>query len=232
MTNKKSFNPGRNISIFFMFFSLLFFLLGLWQIERGQNKQEVLDLFAEGIKAEPSTLSSQSQKWQRVNARGTLDGTRQIYIDNVVHKGRVGFKVLTPLKIDGEDRPILVDRGWIEKNANISVLPDISLSQKKIEVSGLLVKPELGFVLSDNLITASWPKISQTQSLDYITKEYKEEIYPFILVAEPTYDDALTYMDVIPTNMPAVKHYGYALQWFSMFIVLCGMYLYVGFKRR
>ncbi len=232
MTNKKSFNPGRNISIFFIFFSLLFFLLGLWQIERGQNKQEVLDLFAEGIKAEPSTLSSQSQKWQRVNARGTLDGTRQIYIDNVVHKGRVGFKVLTPLKIDGEDRPILVDRGWIEKNANISVLPDISLFQKKIEVSGLLVKPELGFVLSDNLITALWPKISQTQSLDYIAKEYKEEIYPFILVAEPTYDDALIYMDVIPTNMPAAKHYGYALQWFSMFIVLCGMYLYVGFKRR
>ena len=232
MTNKKSFNPGRNISIFFIFFSLLFFSLGLWQIERGQNKQEVLDLFAEGIKAEPSTLSSQSQKWQRVNAKGTLDGTRQIYIDNVVHRGRVGFKVLTPLKIDDEDGLILVDRGWIEKNANISVLPDISLSQKKIEVSGLLVKPELGFVLSDNLITTSWPKPSQTQSLDYIAKEYKEEIYPFILVAEPTYDDALTYMDVIPTNMPAVKHYGYALQWFSMFIVLCGMYLYVGFKRR
>jgi len=232
MTNKKSFNPGRNISIFFIFFSLLFFSLGLWQIERGQNKQEVLDLFAEGIKAEPSTLSSQSQKWQRVNAKGTLDGTRQIYIDNVVHRGRVGFKVLTPLKIDDEDGLILVDRGWIEKNANISVLPDISLSQKKIEVSGLLVKPELGFVLSDNLITTSWPKTSQTQSLDYIAKEYKEEIYPFILVAEPTYDDALTYMDVIPTNMPAVKHYGYALQWFSMFIVLCGMYLYVGFKRR
>ena len=129
-------------------------------------------------------------------------------------------------------RQLLVDRGWVEKNSFRDDLPSISINQTNAEVSGLLVQPELGFILSDDLITDSWPKISQTQSLEYLKQEYSEELYPFILVAEPTYNDSLSYMEVIPTNMPPVKHYGYALQWFTMFLVLCAMYIYFGFKNK
>ena len=39
-------------------------------------------------------------------------------------------------------------------------------------------------------------------------------------------------MEVIPTNMPPVKHYGYALKWFTMFLVLCGMYIYFGLRNK
>ena len=34
-----------------------------------------------------------------------------------------------------------------------------------------------------------------------------------------------------PTNMTPVKHYGYSAQWFLMFIVLCVMYVWFGFKK-
>ena len=61
---------------------------------------------------------------------------------------------------------------------------------------------------------------------------YNPYPYPFVLVAEPTFQDALNYMEVIPTNMPPVKHYGYALQWFTMFLVLCGMYIYFGLRNK
>jgi cytochrome oxidase assembly protein ShyY1 len=111
-------------------------------------------------------------------------------------------------------------------------LPTININSPSAELSGLLVKPELGFVLSEDLISTTWPKISQTQSLDYLVDEYAEELYPFVLVAEPTFQDALNYMEVIPTNMPPVKHYGYALQWFTMFLVLCGMYIYFGLRNK
>jgi len=127
---------------------------------------------------------------------------------------------------------LLVDRGWIEQESFRENLPSITINSSFAELSGLLVNPELGFVLSEDLISKTWPKISQTQSLDYLKKEYPEELYPFILVAEPTYKDALNYMEVIPTNMPPVKHYGYALQWFTMFLVLCGMYIYFGLKNK
>ena len=232
MTKIKSFNPGIKISVFFIFFAAVFFALGVWQIERGQNKQQVLDAFNSSMKAQPSQLTNKSKKWQRVYLAGTFDHSRQMLIDNTIFRGRVGFKVLTPLIIDASDKVLLVDRGWVEKNSFRDDLPSISINQTNAEVSGLLVQPELGFILSDDLITDSWPKISQTQSLEYLKQEYSEELYPFILVAEPTYNDSLSYMEVIPTNMPPVKHYGYALQWFTMFLVLCAMYIYFGFKNK
>ena len=39
---KNKFNPGIRITIFFVFFAILFFSLGLWQIERGQSKNQIL----------------------------------------------------------------------------------------------------------------------------------------------------------------------------------------------
>ena len=42
---KNKFNPGINITIFFVFFATLFFSLGLWQIDRGQAKKVLLDEF-------------------------------------------------------------------------------------------------------------------------------------------------------------------------------------------
>jgi|TARA_B110000444_G_scaffold12751_1_gene10931 surfeit locus 1 family protein len=232
MTRNKSFNPGIKISVFFIFFAAVFFALGVWQIERGQNKQQVLDAFNAAIKAEPSVLSSTSKKWQRVYVSGSFDESRQILIDNTIFRGRVGFKVFTPFILESSDKLLLVDRGWIEQESFRENLPSITINSSFAELSGLLVNPELGFVLSEDLISKTWPKISQTQSLDYLVKEYPEELYPFILVAEPTFKDALNYMEVIPTNMPPVKHYGYALQWFTMFLVLCGMYIYFGLKNK
>ena len=232
MTRNKSFNPGIKISVFFIFFAAVFFALGVWQIERGQNKQQVLDAFNAAIKAEPSLLSSTSKKWQRVYVSGSFDESRQILIDNTIFRGRVGFKVFTPFILESSDKLLLVDRGWIEQESFRENLPSITINSSFAELSGLLVNPELGFVLSEDLISKTWPKISQTQSLDYLVKEYPEELYPFILVAEPTFKDALNYMEVIPTNMPPVKHYGYALQWFTMFLVLCGMYIYFGLKNK
>ena len=232
MTRNKSFNPGIKISVFFIFFAAVFFALGVWQIERGQNKQQVLDAFNAAITAEPSVLSSTSKKWQRVYVSGSFDESRQILIDNTIFRGRVGFKVFTPFILESSDKLLLVDRGWIEQESFRENLPSITINSSFAELSGLLVNPELGFVLSEDLISKTWPKISQTQSLDYLVKEYPEELYPFILVAEPTFKDALNYMEVIPTNMPPVKHYGYALQWFTMFLVLCGMYIYFGLKNK
>jgi len=232
MTRNKSFNPGIKISVFFIFFAAVFFALGVWQIERGQNKQQVLDAFNAAIKADPSVLSSTSKKWQRVYVSGSFDESRQILIDNTIFRGRVGFKVFTPFILESSDKLLLVDRGWIEQESFRENLPSITINSSFAELSGLLVNPELGFVLSEDLISKTWPKISQTQSLDYLVKEYPEELYPFILVAEPTFKDALNYMEVIPTNMPPVKHYGYALQWFTMFLVLCGMYIYFGLKNK
>ena len=228
---KNKFNPGKRITIFFVFFAFLFFSLGLWQIERGQAKTNLLDDFEKKILEKPSYINQKSQKWDRVYVEGKWDSSKQILIDNVIRRGIAGYKVLTPLRMKETDQLILVDRGWIKQNTFRDQLPDIKLIQIDEVVSGILEIPELGLVLSDDLVSKEWPKISQTKNPGVIKNEYDENIFPMILLADPTLKNSLEYIKITPTNMTPIKHYGYSAQWFLMFIVLCFMYVWYGCKR-
>ena len=228
---KNKFNPGIKITIFFVFFAILFFYLGVWQIERGNAKKLIMNEFENNIKKEPKYINEESKKWDRVYAKGRWDDSKQILIDNVINNGIAGYKVLTPLRINETDQLILVDRGWIKRNKYREIIPDIELMEISENVTGILESPELGLVLSDNLVSENWPKVSQTKNLEIISKEYDETIYPMILLADPLLKNSLEYIKITPTNMTPIKHYGYSAQWFLMFMVLCLMYVWYGFKR-
>ena len=228
---KNRFNPGIRITIFFIFFALLFFSLGVWQIERGKSKMKILNEFEENLKKIPEYLNEQSEKWDRVYVEGKWDNSEQILIDNSVNRGIAGYKVLTPFRINETNKIILIDRGWIKQNKYRNELPNIEITTLNETVSGILELPELGLVLSDDLVSKEWPKISQSKNLEVLSKEYDESIYPFILLADPILKNSLEYIKIVPTNMTPIKHYGYSAQWFLMFIVLCFMYIWYGYKR-
>ena len=228
---KNKFNPGIRITIFFVFFAILFFSLGLWQIERGQAKTTILAEFEDNLSKTPVYLNQESKKWDRVYVKGKWDNSKQILVDNVINRGIAGYKVLTPLRIIETNQLILVDRGWIKQNKYREILPNIELIEADEVVSGILEYPELGLVLSEDLVSKGWPKISQTKNLEVISKEYNEFIYPMILLADPILKNSLEYIKITPTNMTPTKHYGYSAQWFLMFLVLCLMYLWYGFKK-
>ena len=228
---KNKFNPGIRITIFFVFFAVLFFSLGLWQIERGQAKTTILAEFEDNLSKTPVYLNQESKKWDRVYVKGKWDNSKQILVDNVINRGVAGYKILTPLRIIETNQLILVDRGWIKQNKYREILPNIELIEADEVVSGILEYPELGLVLSEDLVSKEWPKISQTKNLEVISKEYNEFIYPMILLADPILKNSLEYIKITPTNMTPTKHYGYSAQWFLMFLVLCLMYLWYGFKK-
>jgi cytochrome oxidase assembly protein ShyY1 len=94
-----------------------------------------------------------------------------------------------------------------------------------------LEDPELGFVLSDELVTDTWPKVSQTKNVTVLLKEYNQKFLPFVLVADPTLRNSLEYVRITPSTMMPIKHYGYSAQWFTMWLAICLMYLWIGFKK-
>ena len=227
----EKFKPGKSITIFFIFFASVFFALGLWQIERGQAKANIILEFENNLKKNASVFSEDSKKWDKVFINGTWDNSRQMLVDNVINRGVAGYKVLTPFKISNSDTLILVDRGWIPREASRQTLPNIYINNIKEKVFGTLENPELGFVLSDILVSGDWPKVSQTKNLNVISKEYNDPLAEFILVADPILKNSLEYLKIIPTNMMPSKHYGYSAQWFTMFLVLCFMYIWLGYKK-
>ena len=98
---KNKFNPGIKVTIFFVFFSCVFFSLGLWQIERGQDKQSILDQFENNTSKAPSVISDKSQKWDRVRVKGTWQKEKQIIIDCDV------------IEADGGTRTASVTGAWL-----------------------------------------------------------------------------------------------------------------------
>ena len=105
---KNKFKPGKRITVFFIFFAGLFFLLGLWQIERGQAKTVIINQFDSNLKKVPEYLKKESKKWDRVYIDGKWDSSKQILIDNIIYNGVAGYKVITPLKIKNSDDMILI----------------------------------------------------------------------------------------------------------------------------
>ena len=132
---RNKFKPGKRITVFFVFFASLFFFLGLWQIERGQAKKTIIEEFNNNLTKKPAYLEIDSKKWDRVFVEGKWDSSKQILIDNVIHRGISGFKVLTPLKIKNSEKTILVDRGWIKRERSRQTIPDIKVREDTVMVS-------------------------------------------------------------------------------------------------
>ena len=151
----KKFNPGKSITIFFIFFASVFFALGIWQIERGQAKAKIIYEFENNLKKDASAFSENSKKWDKVFISGTWDNSRQILVDNVINRGIAGYKVLTPLKIDNSDIFILVD----SYTSGPPVFSDVSFVI-------LGDDPEVLKVLGEELelIISNAPDVSHTKS--------------------------------------------------------------------
>ena len=213
-------------TIFYIIFGSVFVFLGFWQIERGAEKDQIVSNFEEAQMKQPLPISNNSKKWDRVYVNGALDKSKTIFIDNTIYKGALGYKVVAPLILD-MDGIILVDFGWTKQPERRGDVKTVEISSNEnISVTGVLEQPELGLVLSDELFSSSWPKISQSKSIDALQELFDEKIYPFILLSDFRKDSDLTYIKPVVTNMPPVKHYGYAGQWFAMFIALTIMYIY------
>ena len=213
-------------TIFYIIFGSVFVFLGFWQIERGAEKDQIVSNFEEAQMKQPLPISNNSKKWDRVYVNGALDKSKTIFIDNTIYKGALGYKVVAPLILD-RDEIILVDFGWTKQPERRGDVKTVEISSNQnISVTGVLEQPELGLVLSDELFSSSWPKISQSKSIDALQELFDEKIYPFILLSDFRKDSDLTYIKPVVTNMPPVKHYGYAGQWFAMFIALTIMYIY------
>ena len=213
-------------TIFYIFFAIIFVFLGFWQINRGNEKAEIIEAFEIQQTMQAVEFSANSKKWERVYIDGELDAEKLIYIDNIIYKGILGFKVIAPVSIE-DNKIMLVDFGWIKQPQSRDEVSFLSISKNKnISVTGVLEAPEMGLILSDDIFTNTWPKISQSKSISALESLFKEEIIQFILLSDYRNEADFVYLKPVVANMPPVKHYGYAGQWFAMFIALSIMYLY------
>ena len=96
--------------------------LGAWQGRRADEKR-ALQAAWDARAAEPPVVLTGAVDdagpllFRRVQAHGEWIAAKQLFIDNRIHEGRAGFEVVTPLALAGSPAVVLVDRGWIERDA-------------------------------------------------------------------------------------------------------------------
>ena len=213
------------LASFSIFFVIVFVFLGVWQIERAAHKEGLLQAFNSEQESPPIRLTSQSPDWSRVFVDGIFDSSRQILIDNQIHKGKVGYKIFTPFRFD-DNKIVLVDRGWIAQGQSRSDLPQLNILEKKSRIIATVTSPEQGVLAGSELLTNEWPRVSQTKAVEVIASAFEEPILDIVLVLDPGSSQITEFIQIKPFAITPVKHYGYAMQWFTMSIVLLGMFLY------
>jgi surfeit locus 1 family protein len=222
---KDSLQENKLLTSFSIFFVFVFVFLGIWQIERAANKEGLLQDFNSEQESPPTRLTSQSPNWSRVFVDGVFDSSRQILIDNQVHNGKVGYKIFTPFRFD-DNKIVLVDRGWIGQGQSRSDLPQLNILEKKSRIIATVTSPEQGVLAGSELLTNEWPRVSQSKAVEVIALAFNEPILDIVLVLDPGSSQITEFIQIKPFAITPVKHYGYAMQWFTMSIVLLGMFLY------
>jgi surfeit locus 1 family protein len=203
--------------------------LGTWQTHRGFEKQALFAAFARGDSpAAPYGAAGGQDRYTHVRVEGRYVPARQLLLDNMTHDGRIGYRVLTPLRTTLGI--VLVDRGWIPAPPRRDQWPDLAVSDALRTVTGRIDQlPRAGINLaaSDG---AGWPRRLSYPDLATVRRVYGEAVDPAIILLDASANDGYL-RDWKPGGLPPERHFGYAVQWYGLALALAVIYVVINLKR-
>ena len=208
--------------------------LGVWQLSRYEYKtglEQAYAASAEPIAADAVT-GDDGDRFRPVTALGRYDAERQFLIDNMVSRGRNGFFVITPLRLEGGG-VLLVNRGWIAQDARRRPAADIGVGEETRRIEGRVGHlPVAGLDLGGGDVAAGpWPSVRQFPDIPELAAALAEPVEPWVLLLSPQAADGFR-REWEPGGLPATRHLGYAVQWFALATALAVIYVVVNVRRR
>src|SRR6188768_1080550 len=104
--------------------------LGRWQGGRAEEKAALQAMYEARIREAPLVLGGSSPPdallYRRVRVAGTWVPEGQIFVDNRILDGRAGFHVITPIRVADGAKVVLVNRGWVARNAAYPSAPAVA----------------------------------------------------------------------------------------------------------
>jgi cytochrome oxidase assembly protein ShyY1 len=229
------FAPTWTFTVLTVVLCVAFFFLGRWQWRRGDLRQAEYDRFAAGAEQVIPLGSNgvdQVPRFQRVSVVGQLDPDHQFLLDNRSYHGRAGYEVLTPLERPN-GRRVLVDRGWVPFTGLRERLPGVALKPRgAVTVAGRvdsLPSPGLSSGRAAPDPRAPWPKVTAFPSMAQLSGALGAPLEPAIVLLDPNEEDGYV-RDWHPPGMEPIRHWSYAVQWWSFGVVL--LVLWVGLSLR
>ena len=170
----------------------VFTALGLWQLERAEQKRALVEHYEARSEDPPLHLSGTQRdaehlRNRRILARGHYDARHQLLLDNQIHRSRPGYHVLTPFRLEGDNVSVLVNRGWVSLGATRDQLPDVHVSQDPRTIAGKVHIPSAPpLLLGESGDTVpGWPKVIQWIDHAALERRLETLLLPFTLRLSP-----------------------------------------------
>lgn len=206
--------------------------LGYWQLERAEQKKQILADYLTLQKTQPISLemalAHPKPNYFPIEIKGNFDNSKVYFLDNKTYHHQVGYEVIMPFIPQQEGQPvILVNRGWVARGRQRTNLPAIKPVSKTVTLQGIVYFPSKPFLLSDKTeFYPGWPRVIQAIQLKKLQAAFSQPLAPFIIRLKK--ESPYSYpSEWTPAVTQPSKHMGYAIQWFSFSLMLLFIYIYI-----
>lgn len=200
--------------------------LGLWQLDRAQQKRDQAALQeARSLEAPVSLeqvlingISAQNTQNRKVSTRGSYWNEASFLIAFQFFQGAPGFEVLTPFELAEQDTWVLVSRGWIAPKDGGDGVPEIPpvLGEQTITALAHIPQEPVGVTQVQG---EQWPLRFRRMDIPLLEQVLDRSLAPVVLRLEPGEQGVLARhwsAHAITTR----SNLGYALQWFGMALIV------------
>ena len=215
--------------------------LGIWQLDRAEQKTQLLNQIKTYSQLPPAELPSllnrfdAAMRFRKVVATGRYLAEKSVYIDNQVVAGQVGYRVFTPFLISESSATInskiviMIDRGWISVGESRAQLPAFKSPSETIRLAGRLNTPPAKPPIWNDKYSVSDGQLWQYLPLQEFAAQMQLTVLPLVLELAPESSHSELGSQLETQSEPqfkriwldindewVAKHQGYAFQWFAM----------------
>ncbi len=219
--------------------------LGLWQLNRGEEKQALETKLRLRSNQPPVPVNQVSVPVTpvtevpvpltditglNVSAHISPADMPLIYLDNQVYEGNVGYLVYQVVKPLSQSKHLLLELGFIASDYRRDTLPeapavlDSLITSGSAPITGRLYTRSHNPLSSDLLAEPMTHLRIQNLNIDQLEEELGITLLPFALQPNNQKNWPLA-QPWNPLPMPSKKHFGYAAQWFLMAAVFLSLML-------
>jgi surfeit locus 1 family protein len=204
--------------------------LGNWQSRRAEERRALGERFeaalhAVALEIPAAPVAAGDYVAKRVAARGEFVRAHTVLIEHKIRRGRLGYEVVTPLRLRGSTLHVAVNRGWIAAHPRPGMLPDVRTPAGEVRIEGFALAR-----LPQALQTApAGGPVLQNLRLDEYRTATGLALQPIVIEQHSELDDGLLREWPRPDS-GAEKNEMYALQWYSLAILSVALFLVLSFR--
>ncbi len=235
--------PRKSARLIWLLLTLLtaavFVRLGFWQLDRADQKQQILQNYAAAPKLQVADINADTDLYTRVSGEAVLL-RQQLLLDNRIYQGKAGVHVLSPVLL-GPDQLLLINRGWLPLDPARRHLPNAPVPAAAVKLSGRLAPlPQVGKRLGNQpeLDPALWPQLITYADQNVIQQAYRRalnlpelQLLPYVLQLDASMQAGFAGRNWSPVNFGPKKHLAYAWQWFTLALAVLVTWLVVTRKQ-